>query len=645
MRRRAIAFWLVQLLLRLGYIILFCFCLGLAIAGLGFLVYQARYATRIYQGVRILGVEVGGLSRDAALDLVERELGNDCLPYVSLYAGDQVWTVSPRALGGHLKLGEAVEEAWSLGRTGVFRSDLKARAKLLWWGYRIAPDLHIDPGSALVYLSQIAGEAGHPPRRGQLWVAGLQAHAEESEAGRELDIGATREAIQWRIRERLGSSSWDRTPRIVRHWRGQVPSTTGFSSGPVEVGLVFREVVPPLTEVEGAREQVGVILSSPLMLTFTYQELQPDGKVRTLTRRWRIDRAVLASWIALQRHQTSQGISFKVGVDRDRMEGFLQELADELARPPREARFDYDPQTSTLVTLTPEQWGHSLDIEAAVERLAGACLSSDRQVDLPVHLVPPRVTRADLVSLLPLSLISQGQSSFRESERGRLQDIRLASARFHGFALPPQTTFSFLDNLGLVTVAGGYSESWIAHGDSTGRGAGGGVCQVSTACFRAAFWGGYPILERWPHAYRAPWCEEDGSPVGLDAAVLSPLLDLKFRNDTDTPILVLTEVDEDDGRLYFRFYGAARSRKVETEGPIISNRVQAGEPIFEGDPSLPLGARVQVEWPHDGLDVTLYRLIERDGRLIAKEEFFSRYQPWPARYLVGLPRARPRTTP
>jgi vancomycin resistance protein YoaR len=199
-----------------------------------------------------------------------------------------------------------------------------------------------------------------------------------------------------------------------------------------------------------------------------------------------------------------------------------------------------------------------------------------------------------------------------------------------------------VQNLGPVTVANGYTEAWIIYGDRTILGPGGGVCQVSTTCFRAAFWAGLPIVERSPHSYRVSWYEP---PVGLDAAVFSPSVDTKFQNDADTPLLILTEVDEKNSKLYFRFYGKPSGRKVTLEGPTTSNPVKPGDPIVEQDPSLSPGARVQVETPRDGLDVTLYRIVEQDGTILSKDRFFSRYVPWPARYRVGPPKAEPTAAP
>ena len=180
-------------------------------------------------------------------------------------------------------------------------------------------------------------------------------------------------------------------------------------------------------------------------------------------------------------------------------------------------------------------------------------------------------------------------------------------------------------------MANGYSEANIISGERTVLGPGGGVCQVSTTAYRAAFWAGFAIVERAPHSYRIAWYEP---PLGLDASVWSPSVDLRFHNDLDTPFLVHTQVDAARSTVTFRFYGKSDGRKVSLRGPEISNETPAGEPVYDIDPTLRPGARIQTERAHDGLDVTLYRTIERGGNSV-EEPFFSRYAPWPARYSVG----------
>ncbi len=611
----------------------FALLLFLSLSSVAFLAYSARYANLIYAGVSIQGLSVGGLSREEALDRLQHELGGGGMPYVSLHTAEQTWTTSSQDLGGYLELDDAVREAWALGRSGSFRRDLNTRLRLLWWGYHIVPAFDIEPGSGLTAMRRVAKQAGHPAQHAQLWVAGLQAHTGESEAGRELDIGATQEAVEARVRESLGTSGWGETPRIIRPY--QVSDKAPISLDPIPVPLVFREIIPPLTEIAGSKERVGTILSTPLMLTFDFPEFEPDGTTSLIRRQWCVDQAVLASWLILDHLQTKDGMSLQVDVDQVKISTYLEKIADVVSRPPREARFDYAPETNTLTTTVSGQYGYALDVNAAKALIAKTCLETgalQREVKLPIWVTPPRVSRQDLEALLPLDLIGEGESSFRGSKPGRLNNIHVASARFYGSAVPPNTTFSFLDNLGPVTLANDYMDSWIIYGDRTLLGPGGGVCQVSTTCFRAAFWAGYPILERSPHSYRVSWYEP---PVGFDAAVFSPFVDLKFKNDADTPFLILTDVDEQNAMLYFRFYGKSSGRTVTMEGPVISNPVKAGAPVYEEDPSLAPGQRIRVEWAHDGIDVTLDRIIQEGDRVIARERFTSRYEPWPARYRVG----------
>ena len=198
--------------------------------------------------------------------------------------------------------------------------------------------------------------------------------------------------------------------------------------------------------------------------------------------------------------------------------------------------------------------------------------------------------------------------------------------------IPPGQTFSFNEHLGDVSTETGYEESLIIFGDRTRVGIGGGVCQVSTTAFRAGFWGGYPILERTPHGFRVSWYEP---PVGLDATIYSPYVDLKFLNDTPYHLLIETEANVQTGALIFRFYSTKTARTVEMEGPSEDNVVPHGEPIYEDDPTLPRGTTKQIEWARNGVDVTLYRIIKEGAQVIAREKFFSRYGPWQAVYLVG----------
>ena len=641
--RHALAAACTRLALLVGLVLLAV----VAAVGLSVLMYNGRYAaTRgglIFQGVSILGIDVGGLSPDEAREQLMQTLDQSAYPYIALHTAEQRWVVSTRELGGEWQVADAVTEAWMLGRSGVFLDDMVVRLRLLWQRYNVRPSFLLEEGQSLQLLRQVAKQAGHPARRATLRVAGLEAQSGDAQIGREMDVALTRHAIEQALTETSSSSGWG---NVAWAWARLRQSSAAADLGasyyvePIDVAVVFWEIMPPLTEVAGAQESVAAILSEPLFLRAELPELDAQGNVYLRSRSWCIDQAELSTWLTV----SGRAESMRVTVDRELIRQRIQSLADDLARRPLEGSFDYDPAAQALITLSPGQVGYALDIEPAIEMVAEACQrqGDERSVVLPVLTYSPRVTRADLLALLPLELIATGESSFSGSTAERLQNIIVATSRFDGVVVAPQSTFSFLSHLGLVTQASGYSLSWVIFGDRTLLGPGGGVCQVSTTCFRAAFWGGYPIVERRPHAYRVSWYEP---PLGLDAAVFSPTADMQFRNDTDTPILIKTEVNRANSKLYFRFYGRAPGRTVTLEGPETDNVVPVPEPIYDLDPSLAPGQQVRVEWAHEGLDVRLYRVIEAEGQEPVREEIFSRYEPWAARFRVGPSTAASESAP
>ena len=78
-------------------------------------------------------------------------------------------------------------------------------------------------------------------------------------------------------------------------------------------------------------------------------------------------------------------------------------------------------------------------------------------------------------------------------------------------------------------AAKGFLEAPVIINGELSTGLGGGVCQVSTTVFNAAYEAGLPITSRTNHAlYISHY------PLGRDATVDYPDIDLKFVNDTGT---------------------------------------------------------------------------------------------------------------
>jgi vancomycin resistance protein YoaR len=223
---------------------------------------------------------------------------------------------------------------------------------------------------------------------------------------------------------------------------------------------------------------------------------------------------------------------------------------------------------------------------------------------------------------------------FSGSSPERIQNITAAAAEFHGVLVAPGETFSMSNYLGDISLDNGYAEALIIFGNRTVKGVGGGVCQVSTTLFRAVFFGGYPIVERHPHAYRVGYYEQGtGSPgPGMDATVFLPLVDFKFTNDT--PYWLLMETYIYGNQLLWKFYSTSDGRTVSWSSDR-SNEVKAPKTLYRENEDLPEGKIVQVDWAAKGLDVVVYRTVQRNGEVLSEDRIKTHYLPWRAIYEYG----------
>ena len=140
----------------------------------------------------------------------------------------------------------------------------------------------------------------------------------------------------------------------------------------------------------------------------------------------------------------------------------------------------------------------------------------------------------------------------------RIHNVQLVARLIDGKLIAPGATFSFNQATGARTADKGFREAPVIINGEVTSGLGGGVCQVSTTVFNAAYEAGLKITERTNHAlYISHY------PQGRDATVNYPDVDLKFVNDTAHWLLLRTYVGSYS--LDVELYGAPLNRRVESE--------------------------------------------------------------------------------
>jgi vancomycin resistance protein YoaR len=584
-----------------------------ALAAVGSVVwYQYRHAGLIHQGVSVRGIDLSGMSLTQAQTVLEAAFDPYPMAPVTVRHGDQTWTLSAKDLGVNFDARSAAEAAFQVGRHPIagpdalhqlarLQANLQDQLAAYRFGHEVLADEAVDRSAGLAWLEQRAREINRPTSEATLRIDGLEVNSTPSQVGYSLDVAASLEAIYGALLHNSGGA----------------------------VDLAVKETRPLLADVSQAEVFVRQVLGGPVTLTAADPDLDDEAPPPSYT----IPAEELAKLVSTEMAPLADGsLQVVTEFDVSPLRALVQSWAAELAREPRDAKVTFDPKTGELAVVSPSQIGRTLDVPKTLETIREAALSPDRQAVLPLTLIEPAVNMHKIDQMGIKELVAEGTSNFKGSSADRVHNIATAAAAIDNTVVPPGGVFSFNQAIGDVSEAYGYKDSLIIWGDRTAVGVGGGVCQASTTVFRAAYYGGFPIEERWNHGYVVGWY---GTP-GLDATIYTPTIDFKFRNTTDHHLIIKSVLDEAKGTLTFQFYGTKPPWQVEVTGPEVLKETPPPPPVYQKDASLAPGQVRQVEWASKGMDVAWRRVIrDSGGNVLQDETLKSSYTPWAAYYLVG----------
>lgn len=573
------------------------FSLGFTLLSLG----------RILPGVLVAGIELGGLSHTAAIELLSRQLTFPITGQVVLSYGDQSWTFTPAELGLHLDAKVTADAAYSFGRSLWPWENVAEKVQSLQSGVDLTPRLIFNGEEAHAALQRIAAELNRPTIEADLSVQGLEVQMRPGQIGLTLD---TEKTATWLASQLLLMEN-------------------------VQIPLAVVETPPRILDVSTQAEIARNLLTQPFTIS-------PGGNYENNPDPWTIDPQTMASMLSVERVETDTTAHYQIGLDSQKLRAIVAGFGSEVAASPRNARFIFNDETAQLEIYKPAVIGRTLDLEASIEQINAAIGQGAHQADLQYVLSTPEILDdASATALGITQLVHEETTYFYGSSTARIQNIKTASERFHGLLVPPGAVFSMVDNIGDISLESGFAEALIIFGDRTIKGVGGGVCQVSTTLFRTVFFAGFPIVERYPHAYRVGYYEMNAAGstntnlVGLDATVYAPIVDFKFQNDTPYWLLMETYTNESARTLTWKFYSTSDGRSVEWETTGIRNLEDAPDPVYEENAELSKGEIKQVDWSAQGADVSITRWVTRDGAVIYEDFINTHYQAWAAVYQYG----------
>jgi len=570
--------------------------------------FEHVYADRVYPGVFLNDFELSGMTREEADQALAEVLQYAQEGQIQFTYQEQVWEFNPIDLGYSFDPDISTEQAFSIGRANGFMSNLLEQARAWFLGVQLSPVARYDERIALRALQSIAEEIDQPVIEASLGLENTEVVVVSGQVGREVDVAGA-------------------LADLPQHFLQMTDAV---------IPLPVLETTPVVMDVAPQAELARRILSQPLV--FTAPDLDSDEDLT-----WTIEPEDLAAMLIIYRadaEDEGENSSIRLGINDSLFNFYLSSLEPGLRVNPVNARLLFNDDTGQLEILESAVIGRNLDVDGSIELIKTALFDGEHRIPLVFITDPPAVTDdATAEELGVIELVEEYTSFFFGSGPSRVQNIRAASARFHGLLIAPGETFSMARALGNISLDSGYAEAPIIYGDQTIQAVGGGVCQVSTTLFRIAFFGGFPIVERHPHSYRVSYYEQnwDGTRnprlAGLDAAVYVPIVDLKFTNDTDHWILMETYATNTS--LTWRFYSTDDGRRVEWETTGPTNVVPAPEPLYRENPDLPKGRIEQVDYQADGADVNVTRTVYINDQVHFSDSIFTRFRAWQAVFDYG----------
>ena len=308
--------------------------------------------------------------------------------------------------------------------------------------------------------------------------------------------------------------------------------------------------------------------------------------------------------VSARRHGLSVPVAYSF--DRDVAERCLTDLARKADRKPINASLVIE---GGSISVIPEKSGIKLDVAKSLERLTASANAGAGEADLIIAADKPDVTSDDLQGID--GVLGSCSTPYHAYQRDRTHNLKIACREINGTLVKPGEVFSYNKVVGPRLRELGFRDAPMFVDGQVEPGTGGGVCQVSTTVYNAALLADMKILRRSHHSRPVVY-----APVGRDATVAYPAVDLKFENTSDAPIYIAASVGKRtvdvtifgrkvDGRKIqlvsagHSVYGAPVTRKIRESGkpakPVVLDRGMAGHRI------------------------STYRVISQDGAVVKRE--------------------------
>lgn len=554
---------------------------------LAIVVDSAVYYNKIHAGVSVSGISLGGATRDKAVAELSRVVQQSQQHKITLTSGDKTWDLLPPEVGTSFDIDGAVTAAMDVSRKSNFLVDLGKRIKLYFSGVDLPLNASVDAAKLDAYVQGLAKQIDVAPVDAGLKFEGGKVVAVEGKKGTAVDQEKLKQELQAIL--------------VAQH------ST--------EVVIPVKEVEPAVQaeDMQPAIDQANTMMSAPVTLTFKDKS-------------WSISGAQIATYMDFTSENVNGVSTLKPILTAEKMKPFLDSIAPDVATEPVDATFKTDGKKAWVV---PAVDGTALDPEGTAEAVTQAALqTTGRTAQVAVTTTEADLTTQEANDMGIKDLLASYTTPPYVGSPNRQVNVRITTKYASDVILAPGEIYDFDKQIGPRTAARGYKTAPGIVGPGKLEDVfGGGICQVSTTLFNAAFFAGLEIVERKNHSIYI-----DHYPLGRDATVSAGGPNLRFRNDTKHYILI--KGVSDGITTTFNIYGTSEGRKVTYTTSGFYNVVNRTT-VTVTNPQLKTGTTVVKTNGQNGKQCKVVRTVTYADGTTKKDVFISTYPMIPKTIEVG----------
>ncbi|HEX6870835.1 MAG TPA: VanW family protein [Micromonosporaceae bacterium] len=512
-------------------------------------------------GTRVLGIDIGGRSADAARRSLLTGLADRLNEPVPVRVGGTPATIDPVGVGLQLDAAATVAAA-SSGWPNPF-------AALTGHDRSVDPVVTVDTGRLDRVLAERIGSTGRAAKPASVTYQGLRPQASYATAGEGLDQPGAAAALR---------AGWLRAEQITLPLTTKPVQTPSHAVDDLISTLARPAVAAPVTvTVAGQKFTVtpAAIANSLVMVA------GPDGTITP-----RVDQARLRTALAGQLAQ-------------------IEEEPHQAAVPMAGGE-----------QIVANSGGTRLDT-AALSRDLLAVLAKPAPRSVPARLVPatPTTTAAELARQGIVERVATFTTSFDSAGQARNTNIIQVAKEVDGAIVRPGATFSLNGYTGPRGYAEGYVDAPVISGGKLVNAVGGGISQFTTTLFNAMYYAGLEDVFHQPHSYYF-----SRYPSVIESTIFYPSLDMKFRNDAPTSVLIDTATT--DHSVTVTMWGTKRYDIATVWGP--RTGVTAPQTVhLAKEPGCIATKGI------DGFTQNAWRVFKQDGREVKRERFTHTYKAEP----------------